>query len=235
MLLEVKELQVYYDKVKAVKGTSIGISQGELVTIIGSNGAGKTSTLNAISGIVKSITGEIRFMGERIDKLSAPKIAAMGIIQVPEGRRVFPLLTVMENLKMGAFMVRDKAVIKRQLEMVLELFPALKEKLPQKGQSLSGGQQQMLAVGRALMANPKLLILDEPSLGLSPLFTQLVAKQLKEINTAGTSMILVEQNARMAFKMAHRGYVMEVGEVVLSGTSQELEVDEGVKKAYLGA
>ncbi|MHB1127852.1 MAG: ABC transporter ATP-binding protein [Bacillota bacterium] len=234
-MLEIKGLRVFYAKVEAAKSVDLKVTEGELVTIIGSNGAGKTSTLNAISGIVKSIKGEIWFQGKRIDHLQAPEIAEMGIIQVPEGRRVFPFLSVMDNLRMGAYMQKDKNVIKRQLEMVLHLFPALEEKLAQKGQSLSGGQQQMLAVGRALMASPKLLILDEPSLGLSPLFTQLVAKQLKEINMTGTSMLLVEQNARMAFRMAHRAYVMDVGEVVLTGTCQELENDEGVKKAFLGA
>jgi len=233
MLLKVTVLRVFYGKVEAVRGVNLQANEGDFVTIIGSNGAGKTSILNAISGVVADKQGEIWFEGDRIDRLSAPDIAKRGVVQVPEGRRVFPLLTVMENLKMGSYMYRDRKKEQKQFEVVFDLFPKLKERSGQKGQTLSGGEQQMLAIGRALMACPKLLLLDEPSLGLSPLLTRTVADQMTRINQAGTSIILVEQNAGLALQLAERAYVMETGDIALEGTTQQLEKNEGVRKAYL--
>ena len=234
MLLNIIGLEVFYGKVHAVKGVNLQVNDGEFVAIIGSNGAGKSTTVNAISGVVDDKRGEIWFDGERIDNLSAPKIVRKGVIQVPEGRRVFPTLTVLENLKMGGCVHHDRKKEQKQFEVVCHLFPLLKERLGQKGQTLSGGEQQMLAIGRALMAAPRLLLLDEPSLGLSPLLTGLVAKELSQINQAGTSIALIEQNARLALHLARRGYVMELGSVLLEGASRQLEEIELVRKAYLG-
>lgn len=233
MLLELKNLSVFYERVEAVKGVNLGVAESELIAIIGANGAGKTSTLNAISGIVHH-QGEIWFKGERIDKLSPEEIAARGIIQVPEGRRVFPLLTVMDNLRMGAYLQKDRREVATGLERVFNLFPVLKERLRQRADSLSGGEQQMLATGRALMASPTLLLMDEPSLGLSPLFCQRLEAKIAEINQEGIAIVLVEQNARMGLRLSSRGYVFETGGIVLEGNSHDLRENEGIKKAYLG-
>jgi len=233
MFLELKNLRVFYDKVEAVKGINLTVAEGEFVAIIGANGAGKTSTVNAISGLVRH-QGEIWFKDERIDKLSPAKIAARGVIQVPEGSKLFPLLTVMDNLRMGAYLQKDKAKIAATLERVFNLFPILKERLKQRADSLSGGERQMVATGRALMANPTLLLMDEPSLGLSPLFCQRLEAQMAEISQEGTAIVLVEQNARMGLRLSNRGYVFEKGEVVLEGNSKDLVKREEIKKAYLG-
>jgi branched-chain amino acid transport system ATP-binding protein len=224
---------VFYGKVEAVRGVDLKVNEGEFVTLIGPNGAGKTSILNAISGVVADKHGEIWFEGNRIDQLSAYDVARKGIIQVPEGRRVFPLLTVRENLKMGSSLYRDSKKEQEQLEVIFSLFPVLKQKLGQKAQNLSGGEQQMLAIGRALMACPRLLLLDEPSLGLSPLLTRIVAEQMMRINQAGIPILLVEQNARTALQLASRAYVMETGNLVVEGPSQQLQEDERVRRAYL--
>jgi branched-chain amino acid transport system ATP-binding protein len=233
VLLEIKGLEVYYDKLQAVKGIDLHVEDGELVTIIGSNGAGKTSTLNAISGMVQR-RGEIWFAGERIDRLSPPEIAARGIIQVPEGRRVFPRLSVMDNLKMGAFLEKNKKKTAERLEKAFELFPILKERSGQRGDSLSGGEQQMLATARALMAGPRLLMLDEPSLGLSPIACKRVEERCSQINLEGITVLLIEQNAKMGLRISNRCYVFEKGKVSLEGKSSVLAGMDAVKKAYLG-
>jgi len=233
MLLELKNLRVFYDKVEAVKGVSLAVAEGEFVTVIGINGAGKTSTLNAISGIVHR-QGEIWLKGERIDGLSPAEVAARGVIQIPEGRKVFPLLTVMDNLRMGAYLRKDEKGIAATLERVFTLFPILKERIKQRADSLSGGEQQMLATGRALMADPTLLLMDEPSLGLSPLLCQRLEANIAKINQEGIAILLVEQNARMGLRVSSRGYVFEKGEIVLEGKSQDLASNNEVKKAYLG-
>jgi len=212
----------------------LGIDKGQLVALLGANGAGKTTIINSISGVVPVNTGEIVFLGQRINGLPPARVASMGIIQVPEGRRIFPHLTVEENLMMGAYLQKDKNTISKSMERVLNYFPALKGKFKQKGRELSGGQQQMLAFGRALMANPLLLMMDEPSLGLSPLLTQTLGKQIGEINREGTTILLVEQNARMGLMLSTKGYVLVNGKVAISGSSAELLCDDMVKKAYLG-
>jgi len=233
MLLDIKGLEVYYDKLEAVKGIDLYVEEGELVTVIGSNGAGKTSTLNAISGLV-SRRGEIWFDGRRIDKLSPPEIASRGIVQVPEGRRVFPRLSVMENLRMGAFLEKDKKKIADRLEKAFTLFPVLKERSGQRGDSLSGGEQQMLAMARALMAGPRLLMIDEPSLGLSPIACKRVEARCVDINLEGITILLIEQNAKMGLRISNRCYVFEKGKVKLEGKSSVLATMDDVKKAYLG-
>ncbi len=233
MLLELRGVNVFYDKVQAVKDISLKVAEGEIVTIMGSNGAGKTSLLCAISGVVRH-NGEIRFESEQIDKLPPPKIAARGIIHIPEGGKLFPLLSVLDNLRMGAYLRRDKKEIKTSLETVFNLFPVLKSRVNQRADSLSGGERSMLAMGRALMANPKLLLMDEPSLGLSPLFCQKLEKQIEEINREQIAILFVAQNARMALRLSSRGYVFEKGELVLEGKSEDLVKNEKVKKAYLG-
>lgn len=233
-LLEVKSINIYYDSIQALHDVSISVEEGDLVTLIGANGAGKTTTLNAISGIIRPSAGEIWYKNERIDKLEPQVIVGKGIVQVPEGRRVFPQLTVLENLKMGAYLRKNKADIDEDLKKVNKLFPRLQERKNQKAGSLSGGEQQMLAVGRALMTNPKLLLMDEPTLGLSPILCQGVAATIKEINSQGISIILVEQNARMALKLARHGYVLETGRMALQGKGSELLNSDYVKKAYLG-
>jgi len=233
VLLELKNLSVFYQRIEAVRGIDLRVAEGELVAIIGANGAGKTSILNAISGIVHR-QGEIWFKGERIDKLLPEQIAARGIIQVPEGRRVFPLLTVRDNLRMGAYREKDGRKVAASLERVFNLFPVLKERVWQRAESLSGGEQQMLATGRALMASPTLLLMDEPSLGLSPLFCQKLEAQIAEINQACMAIVLVEQNARMGLRLCSRGYVLETGNMILEGNSDDLRKNEGIKKAYLG-
>jgi len=233
VLLEIKGLRVFYDKLEAVHGIDLHVDDGELITVIGSNGAGKTSTLNAISGIVDH-TGEIWFDGKRIDNMSAAEIASAGIIQVPEGRRIFPQLSVMENLRMGAYLEKDKKKIAERLERAFSLFPVLGERKNQRGDSLSGGEQQMLATARALMAGPKLLMMDEPSLGLSPIACQRVEDRCVDINTEGLAILLIEQNAMMGLRISSRAYVFEKGEIALEGKSSDLAAMDEVKKAYLG-
>jgi len=240
-MLELKNIWVYYKKHVAVRNLSLSVSKGDFVTILGANGAGKTSTLNAISGIIKvkkttgeGLKGEIHFEGKRISGLAAAQIASMGIIQVPEGRKIFPLLTVRENLQVGAYLRKDKKEVQRSLEKALALFPDLKDRLNAKGRELSGGQQQMLAIARGLMAEPIVLLLDEPSLGLSPILRQQLAEKIKEINRGGTTVVLVEQNARLGLMLASYGYVMENGEMSLQGKTSDLLRNEDVKKAYLG-
>ena len=233
-MLELKSVSISYGAVKAVHSASLGIDKGQLVALLGANGAGKTTIINSISGVVPVNTGEIVFLGQRINGLPPARVASMGIIQVPEGRRIFPHLTVEENLMMGAYLQKDKNTISKSMERALDYFPALKGKFKQKGRELSGGQQQMLAFGRALMANPVLLMMDEPSLGLSPLLTQTLGKQIGEINREGTTILLVEQNARMGLSLSTKGYVLVNGKVAISGSSAELLCDDTVKKAYLG-
>ena len=234
-MLEVKDIKTYYGNIKAIKGISLEISEGEIITLIGANGAGKTTTLMSISGIVPPKTGEILFMGQPLQKLLPNQIVALGISQVPEGRRIFPYLTVMENLDMGAFLRNDTSEIQKDLEYIFDLFPILAERRHQTGGTLSGGEQQMLAVARALMARPRLLLLDEPSLGLAPLIVKQIFKIIRKINKENnTTIFLVEQNANLALQVAHRGYVMENGRITLSDTSQNLLANEDVKKAYLG-
>jgi branched-chain amino acid transport system ATP-binding protein len=234
-MLEVKDIKTYYGNIQAIKGISLEISEGEIITLIGANGAGKTTTLMSISGIVPPKSGDILFMGQPLQKLSPNQIVALGISQVPEGRRIFPYLTVMENLDMGAFLRNDTSEIQKDLEYVFDLFPILAERRHQSGGTLSGGEQQMLAVARALMARPRLLLLDEPSLGLAPLIVKQIFKIIRKINKENnTTIFLVEQNANLALQVAHRGYVMENGRITLSDTSQNLLANEDVKKAYLG-
>jgi len=234
LLLDVKGITVHYHKVAAVRDISIEVEEGGVVTLIGANGAGKSTTLRAISGLKHPTTGEIWFKDQRIDRLPPEKINKMGIAQVPEGRRVFPQMTVLENLFMGAFLRKDVDGINRDLEGVFEHFPILKERRKQAGGTLSGGEQQMLAMGRALMSNPKLLLMDEPSLGLSPIMCAEIAKIIKDIHAEGRTIVLVEQNARLALALAQKGYVLETGNIVLHGDAKELRENEQVKKAYLG-
>lgn len=233
-MLELKNIWVYYDKIAAVRDLSLTVEQGDFVTILGANGAGKSSTLNAISGVVKVKKGEIHFRGQKINGLASAKIAAMGIIQVPEGRLLFPLLTVKENLILGAYLINDRSQVKRSMDKALELFPILKDKLNAKARELSGGQQQMAAIARGLMASPQVLLLDEPSLGLSPLLRQELAEIIKAISRDGTTVVLVEQNARLGLMLANYGYVVENGKLSLQGKTSELFNNEAVKKAYLG-
>ena len=233
-MLELKSVSINYGAVKAVHSASLEINKGELVALLGANGAGKTSIINAISGAVPISAGEIVFGNERINGLSPAGVASRGIIQVPEGRRIFPFLTVGENLMVGAYLQKDKKTINKNLERVMNIFPILKEKFKQNGRELSGGQQQMLAFGRALMADPVLLMMDEPSLGLSPLLTQEMARHIGEINREGTTVLLVEQNARMGLTLSTKGYVLVNGQVAISGSSSELLGDDMVRQAYLG-
>jgi branched-chain amino acid transport system ATP-binding protein len=233
-MLELKSVWVYYQTNAAVRNLSISVNKGDFITILGANGAGKTSTLNAISGMVKVKQGEINYNEEKINGMSPAKIASRGIIQIPEGRKLFPLLTVKQNLQMGAYLQKDRRLVNRSLEKVLALFPDLKNKLNTRAQDLSGGQQQMVAISRGLMAQPEVLLLDEPSLGLSPLLSQQLAGKIKEINREGTTVVLVEQNARLGLMLASYGYVMENGQLTLQGKSSDLLNNEEVKKAYLG-
>ncbi len=234
MLLRLNDIVIHYQKVAAVQGISLELQEGQLVTIIGSNGTGKSTTLRTISGLVHPSSGEIWFDGQRIDGLSPDKILKLGIAHVPEGRRVFPGLTVFENLYTGAYTRSDKKGIQRDLEIVFDHFPVLKERSNQVAKTMSGGEQQMLAIGRALMSNPRLLMLDEPSLGLAPLVVQEIASILMEINRKGVSVILVEQNAELALDIAHYAYVLETGRIALHGKGRELKDNEHVRKAYLG-
>ena len=233
-LLELKNVHSYYGNIHALKGISITVNQGEIVTLIGSNGAGKSTTLRTISGIVKPRQGEIRLAGERIDELPAHRVVQRGVLQSPEGRRIFPRLSVRENLEMGAFSRHDVGEIAADLDRVLGLFPRLKERANQKGGTLAGGEQQMLAIGRALMGSPKVLLLDEPSMGLAPVLVEQIFNIVKDINTQGTTILLVEQNALMALGIAHRGYVLQTGQIILADSAQHLQENEMVQKAYLG-
>jgi branched-chain amino acid transport system ATP-binding protein len=233
-MLELKSVRTYYGNIEALKEISLTVSEGEIITLIGANGAGKSTTLMSISGIVPPRFGEIRFLDKPIHHLNPDEIVALGISQVPEGRRIFPQLTVLENLDMGAFLRKDKAGIKKDMDHIFALFPILAQRQHQGGGTLSGGEQQMLAISRALMARPRLLLMDEPSLGLAPLIVRVIFDIIKKINEEGTTIFLVEQNAHMALKVAHRGYVMENGRITLEGNAQNLLVNEEVKKAYLG-
>lgn len=232
-MLKVKDLSVHYGVIQALKQVSLEVHEGEIVALIGANGAGKTTLLHAISGLVKH-EGEIEFLNQSLNKVSSRAIVASGITQVPEGRRIFPDMSVTENLLMGAYLRSDKAGIEEDMKMVFERFPRLEERKKQLAGTLSGGEQQMLAMGRALMARPKLLLLDEPSMGLSPLLVKEIFSIITAINQQGTTVLLVEQNARMALQIADRAYVMETGKIVLTGTGEELSASEDIKKAYLG-
>jgi branched-chain amino acid transport system ATP-binding protein len=234
-MLELQNVETFYGNIQALKSISMEIAQGEIVTLIGANGAGKSTTLMSISGVVPPRTGEIRFEGKPIQGLPPNAIVSMGISQVPEGRRIFPYLTVIENLDMGAFLRDDKPEIKSDLDYIFELFPILAERRHQAGGTLSGGEQQMLAISRALMARPRLLLLDEPSLGLAPLVVKRIFEIVKKINSENnTTVFLVEQNANLALKTAHRGYVMENGRIIMADAADKLMVNEDVRKAYLG-
>jgi len=234
MLFEIKDLKVSYGGAEALKGISLDVEEGEIVTLIGSNGAGKTTTLRTISGLERPTSGEIWFEGRRIERISPQDIVKAGIIHVPQGRELFPYMSVLENLKLGAFLQRDRGKIKKDLENLLEYFPRLKERSRQQAGTLSGGEQQMLAIACALMGNSRLLLLDEPSSGLSPIMVKEIGKIVSDINQRGTSILLVEQNARLALGLAHRGYVLETGTIVVQGSAKELLRSEHVKKAYLG-
>jgi branched-chain amino acid transport system ATP-binding protein len=234
-MLSLVDLYSYYGNIQALKGISLEVQEGEIITLIGANGAGKTTTLMSICGIVPPRSGEVRFMGKTITRVNPDKIVSMGISQVPEGRRIFPYLTVLENLDMGAFLRNDTDKVKSDLDYVFNLFPILAERRNQAGGTLSGGEQQMLAISRALMARPRLLLLDEPSLGLAPLVVKQIFEIIKKINSENnTTIFLVEQNANLALKVAHRGYVMENGQITLSDAADNLLANEEVKKAYLG-
>lgn len=234
-MLQVKQIDLHYGAIHTLKDVSLHVAKGEIVTLIGANGAGKTSTLNAISGVVPYSGGEIQFQGKAIKKTPAHELVGLGLSQVPEGRRVFARMSVLENLEMGAYIIKQRALQKQYLEQVFSHFPRLKERQKQLAGTLSGGEQQMLAMGRALMSQPSLLMMDEPSMGLSPLLVSEIFSIIQDINKAGTTVLLVEQNARMALSIAHRAYVMETGRIVKSGLGSELLADEGVKAAYLGA
>jgi len=235
MLLEVKDINVHYQKVHAITDISIQIDEGQIVTLIGANGAGKSTTLRTISGLKRATSGTIWFDGERIDQLAPEKIVRMGIAHVPEGRQVFPDLSVNENLLSGAYLRKDREGIARDLDEVHEHFPILKERRNQKAKTLSGGEQQMVAIGRALMSNPRLILMDEPSLGLSPVLVQEVAKIIRDINKKGVPVILVEQNAELALNLAGYAYVLETGRITLEGKAKDLHENEHVRHAYLGA
>lgn len=233
-MLQLKDINLYYGVIHALKNVSLHIKQGEIVTLIGSNGAGKSSTLRAISGVERIKDGSIQFNGVNISKLNPSQIVSMGLSHVPEGRRVFPKMSIMENLEMGAYTRKDKAEVKRDYEKVFDIFPRLKERRSQMAGTLSGGEQQMLAIGRALMSKPKLLLLDEPSMGLAPLVVKEIFSIIQKISSEGTTVLLVEQNASMALKIADRAYIIANGVISIEGKAQELLHDDKVKKAYLG-
>ena len=231
-ILKVQDMNVYYGAIHAIKGISFEVNEGEVVTLIGANGAGKTTTLQTVSGLLRSKTGSIEFMGENISHIPAHKLVERGLVQVPEGRRIFLQMTVQENLDMGAFTAKGDS--SAAMESVFEQFPRLKERRRQIAGTLSGGEQQMLAIGRALMSKPKLIMLDEPSMGLSPILVEFVFDIVRDLHKQGVTILLVEQNAQMALSVADRAYVMETGIITLSGTGRELAESEAVKKAYLG-
>lgn len=233
-MLEIKGLNVHYGVIHALKDVDLVVNEGEIVSLIGANGAGKTTLLHAISGILKTTSGSMMLDGVELNKKSAKNIVVSGITQVPEGRRIFSGMTVYENLLMGAYLRKDKEGIKKDLETIYERFPRLKERSNQDASTLSGGEQQMLAMGRALMAKPKILLLDEPSMGLAPILVKEIFKIIRDIHEQGTTVLLVEQNARMALSIADRAYVLENGRIVLSGTGEELSNSEEIQKAYLG-
>ena len=233
-ILELHDVHTYYGSIQALRGISLTVNDGEIVTLLGANGAGKSTTLRSINGLNRPRQGSIRFQGRDITSVPAHQIVKRGIAQAPEGRRLFPRMTVTENLEMGAFQRTDRAGIKQDMEHVFQLFPRLQERRTQKAGTLSGGEQQMCAIGRALMARPKLLLLDEPSLGLAPIFVERIFDIIKQINQEGTSILLVEQNALMALDAAHRGYVLETGSVVLADSAAALKTNEQVRKTYLG-
>jgi branched-chain amino acid transport system ATP-binding protein len=233
-MLTVDDIHVYYGNIAAVKGISLTVYQGEIVTLIGGNGAGKSTTMRTISGLLKPKRGEVHFEGKRISGLKGHEVAERGIAQSPEGRRIFGRMTVTENLELGAFLRRDKGGIAADMDRVFELFPRLKERLVQKAGTLSGGEQQMLAMGRALMAEPRLLLLDEPSMGLAPVLVDVVFETIKKVNDQGTTVLLVEQNALVALNIANHAYVLETGRITLEGPAKELAHNDEVRKAYLG-
>ncbi len=233
-VLSVKDLHTYYGSIHALRGISLEVGQGEIVALIGGNGAGKSTTLNSISGLVRPQNGQILLNGEDLAKVPAHEIMARGIVQVPEGRRIFARLTVTENLRMGAFVVKDKAVIADRIEQAFEMFPRLKQREQQVAGTLSGGEQQMLAMSRGLMSDPKVLLLDEPSMGLAPLLVDQIFDTIKQLHARGTTILLVEQNARKALEIADRGYVIETGQIVLADRAENLRDNEMVQKAYLG-
>ena len=234
-MLEVRDIHVHYGAIHALKGVTLDVPEGSIVTLIGANGAGKSTTLRALSGLLRCSSGHVQFCGERLEGVAAHKLVSKGLSHCPEGRRVFARLTVKENLELGAYTRDDKAQVKQDLDEVFTLFPRLKERLKQPAGTLSGGEQQMLAIGRAMMSRPKLLMLDEPSLGIAPILVQEIFRTIKILNeTRRTTILLVEQNANMALKLAHQAYVLETGKVVLSGKASELAEDPRVKAAYLG-
>ncbi len=233
-MLELRDVHTYYGRIRALRGVSLEVKAGEVVALIGSNGAGKTTTLKTIVGILKPQRGEIHFEGKRIDGVATDRIVRMGIAQAPEGRRIFPRMTVLENLELGAFARDDALGVRADMERVFRLFPRVKERLHQKGGTLSGGEQQMLAIARALMARPQLLLLDEPSMGLSPILVEAIFETIRSIRSQGTTILLVEQNARMALRVANRGYVIQTGRIVLHDTADALLKSDLVRKSYLG-
>ena len=233
-MLKLNEIHTYYGNIRAIRGVSLYVEDGEMVCLIGANGAGKSTTLMTISGIHHPAQGTITFEGDNLTDTSAEKRVELGISQVPEGRLIFPEMTVLENLELGAFLRKDTSIIREDLDRVFDLFPVLRERRAQQGGTLSGGEQQMLAIGRALMSHPRLLLLDEPSLGLAPLLVEQIFEIIQEINKQGTTILLVEQNAYVALQITHRGYVMETGEIAIEGTSSDLLNDERVRQAYLG-
>lgn len=234
MYFQIRDLNIYYRAIHALQGISLTVNRGEIVALIGGNGAGKSSTLNSISGVVEITSGSITYQDENVTSIPTDQIVRKGLVQVPEGRHIFPKMTVQENLEMGAFLKNDPAQIRRDLDRVYELFPRMKERRSQAGGTLSGGEQQMLAIGRGLMGNPDLMLLDEPSMGLSPILVEQIFDIIVDINAQGTSILLVEQNAQMALAVADRGYVLETGEIVLTGTGLELLNNPKVQAAYLG-
>ncbi|MCX8031930.1 MAG: ABC transporter ATP-binding protein [Thermoleophilia bacterium] len=233
-MLYVKDLTVHYGKALALDGVSFYVDPGEIVTVVGANGAGKTTAIRTISGSKRATSGEIWFQGKRIDGMPAWEVVRLGIVQVPSGRHIFPTMSVLDNLRVGAHLRKDRRAVKEDLEWVFEYFPILREKRNQAGGELSGGQQQMLAIGRALMAAPKLLLMDEPSIGLSPVLVAEVARIIRDINSRGIGVLLVEQNARMALRLAHRAYILEIGKIGLHGRCEDLIDNEEVKRCYLG-